>query len=298
MEPIDVPLTQPPISVAQNTEHCQRLLAAQSRLYTDAKQSHDVRILIIGVVAALTIAAALVFPEARQILGGIGGGATFVASLWASRREKQRRRVAACVQEEFDTHVFRMSWNSIFADHPSPTVIAESARRYKGNRTRDWYPDTGQVARPLDVLICQRSNLGWGSSVHRFYAGCLTAVGAVTGMACLGIGLAAGFTISEWLFAMVVPLLGPARELIDMVRAHTESAETKTKAEAQVLELWRRGKQAGENVSIQDCREMQDRILTIRQSNAHIPDWIDNIRRGRNEEAMQEAARHMIDEAQ
>lgn len=236
--------------------------------------------------------------QPRQIVGGIGGGATFAAALWASGREKRRRRVAACVQEEFDTHVFKMSWNSIFADHPSPTVIAEAARRYKGNRTRDWYPDTGPVPRPLDVLICQRSNLGWGSSVHRFYAGCLTAVSALAAMVCLGIGLAAGFTVSEWLFAMVVPLLALARELIDMIRAHSESSETKAKAETQVLELWRRGQSAGENVSLRDCREVQDRILTIRQSNAHIPDWIDNLRRARNEEAMQEAARHMIDEAQ
>lgn len=97
---------------------------------------------------------------------------------------------------------------------------------------------------------------------------------------------------------MVVPLLALARELIDMIRAHSESSETKAKAETQVLELWRRGQSAGENVSLRDCREVQDRILTIRQSNAHIPDWIDNLRRARNEEAMQEAARHMIDEAQ
>ncbi len=35
-----------------------------------------------------------------------------------------------------------------------------------------------------------------------------------------------------------------------------------------------------------DCRGLQDKIVTIRLSNAHIPDWLDNLRRDHNETLM------------
>ncbi|MGW3473615.1 hypothetical protein ACWDKQ_35425 [Saccharopolyspora sp. NPDC000995] len=52
-----------PISVGQNTEYAQRLLAAQARLYTDAKRIHDACVGTVIVLTVLTITAALVFPS-------------------------------------------------------------------------------------------------------------------------------------------------------------------------------------------------------------------------------------------
>jgi hypothetical protein len=50
-------------------------------------------------------------------------------------------------------------------------------------------------------------------------------------------------------------------------------------------------------VTAEDCRSVQDRILQIRQSNAHVPDWLDNMRRARNEAAMHSSAEHLKEEA-
>src|SRR5699024_6557198 len=154
--------TQHQISTVQNTEHAQRLLAAQSRLYTVAKRLHDTRVLTVFGLALLTVVAAFTFPVGHVVIGTVGGTVTFFWSVLGSGREKTLRKQAAFVQAEFDTYVFDMPWNAWAAEHPSPMCIAEAADRYRGNRTKDWYPDTGTVARHLDVLICQRSNLGWG----------------------------------------------------------------------------------------------------------------------------------------
>jgi hypothetical protein len=283
--------------VAQNTDHSQRLLAAQSRLYTDAKRIHDGRLVIVILLAVVTIAVAMAIPDARQAVGGAGGALTFLWSVLGSSREKRRRREAASVQEEFDTHVFDIPKNELAIDRPSPTLIAEAAARYKGSRTKDWYPDPRPVVRPLDVLICQRSNLGWGSSIHRYYAACLTAGLLVLILSGVTVAAAAGLSTVDALVAVLVPLLSPAREFIEAIRANHDSADMKAKTESKVLRLWQRGLEDQSAVTIEDCRGVQDRILQIRQTNAHVPDWIDNLRRGRNEGLMRESAQHLIEEA-
>lgn len=286
-----------PIAVAQNTEYSRRLLAAQSRLYTDAKVLHDGRVITVVLLAVATIAVALAFPGARQTVGAVGGAITFLWSVIGSSREKRRRREAASVQEEFDTHVFGIPTNDFAVDRVSPTLVAEAASRYKGNRTKDWYPDPRPVIYPLDVLICQRSNLGWGSSTHRYYAACLLA--ALLALVFSGFTVAgvAGLSLVEALVVVLVPLLSPARELIEAIRANHESSDIKAKTESKVLKLWQRGMESPGAVTMEDCRSVQDRILQIRQSNAHIPDWLDNLRRGRNESAMRESADYLKEEA-
>ncbi|WP_143657962.1 S-4TM family putative pore-forming effector [Embleya scabrispora] len=286
-----------PIAIAQNTTHSQRLLAAQSRLYTDAKHIHDIRVLTVLALGVATVVVALSFQNIRLTVGAIGGAVAFLWSVVASGREKRRRREASYVQEEFDTHVFNLPWNEFAADRPSPTVVAEAAARYRGKRTKDWYPDTRNVVRPLDVLICQRSNLGWGSSMHRFYAACLTGAMVLLVLVGVAVMLIADLSTAEALTAVLVPFLGPGRELVEMITSNRESADTKAKTEAKVLALWDRGMRDRSAVTIENCRSVQDLILSSRQSNAHIPDWLDNLRRTRNETLMQESAEHLIEDA-
>ncbi|MEU4385839.1 S-4TM family putative pore-forming effector [Promicromonospora sp. NPDC023805] len=285
------------IQTAQNTVRAQRFLAAQSRLYTDAKHLHDARVLTVVALAIATVIVALANPDARTIVGTVGGAVTFFWSVLGSSREKRCRKQAVSIQEEFDTHVFGIPWNSMAAEHPSPTVIAETATRYRGKRTKDWYPDTGPVARPLDILICQRSNLGWGAPVHQLYAAIIASLLVALTLAAIALAVICKLTATDALTMLLVPLLGPARELIEMIRNNRESAEAKSKAESKVNGLWERALQHGGQLTIDDCRAVQDQILTIRLTNAHVPDWLDNLRRDRNENLMQQSAVHLIEEA-
>ncbi|GAA4704267.1 S-4TM family putative pore-forming effector [Nocardioides conyzicola] len=285
------------ISVAQNTDRAQRLIAAQSRRYTDAKRLHDTRVITVTALAAATVITALALPDARIVVGTIGGAVAFLWSVLGGGREKRCRKQAAFMQEEFDTYVFDMPWNNMAAEHPSPTLITEAATRYRGNRTKDWYPDTAPVARPLDVLICQRSNLGWGASIHRLYAAILTGLLVTLVLAGTAIALIANLNATEILTVLLVPLLGPVRELIEMIRNNRDSADTKTSTENKVHNLWQRGLEPSGQVTIKDCRAVQDQILSIRQTNAHVPDWLDNLRRKRSETLMQQSAVHLIEEA-
>lgn len=285
------------IAVAQNDSQAQRLLAAQARLYSDAKNVQHVRIAIVFGLSAATVAVALFMSEARTVVGLVGGLATFFFSLLGSVRERHVVRDAAAVQEQFDTYVFDLPWNSLAVDLVSPTQVSIAAKRYRGDRTRDWYPDTAPVVRPLDVLICQRSNLGWGAVVHRLYAAVLVAaLLALLGVG-VGVSLLAGVTFGEALAAVFVPLLGPGRELFELFRANRDSEETKRKLEAKISSLWVDALAQRRPVTVDDCRAVQNRIHTIRVSNAHVPDGIDRWWRSRNETAMRDTARQLVEDA-
>jgi hypothetical protein len=236
-------------------------------------------------------------PDARTAIGLLGGIVTFLWSWLGGAREKRKVKEAAAVQEQFDTYVYDLPWNDMAAERVDPIRIATAAGRYRGNRTRDWYPPTDPVIRPLDILICQRSNLGWGAAVHQLYAAVLT--GALLVLAGVGIGVAwlAHLTFVEALAAVALPLLAPGREIFDQIRANRESENTKRGTEAKISALWHQALAQVDRVQIADCRAVQDRIHGIRLSNAHVPDRIDALWRTRNESAMRVSAEHLVAEA-
>lgn len=281
-----------PINLRQEDPHAQRLLAGQSRLYTEAKHIRKFRLPVTFSLAALSVVAGLVFPDARPGLGLAGALVSLGWSALAFSPERRKRMTAAATQEEFDCYVFDLPWKSSAVDHPSATTIAEAAERYKGNRLACWYPRTGPLPRPLDVLVCQRSNLGWGTASHRQYAAFLTGI-------LVALFLVAGAVI--WLvddgIFLVLPLAAPAKELFELGRDHRTGAESKESAEAKVRKVWDQTLADPSPVTLSDCRDIQDLILATRRNNASVPDWFDNRRRNTYETSMRQSTNYYIEQA-
>ncbi|MGW4464753.1 S-4TM family putative pore-forming effector [Micromonospora sp. NPDC004704] len=158
-------------------------------------------------------------PDLRTAVGVGGGIALLVLSFVTASAEKRLRMMAAAVQEEFDTRVFRLDWNGVLVDRPSAARIAKAASRYRGRRDTDWYEDTGSVHRPYDVLICQATNLGWGCSMHRLWAWLLAGLGLLAAGVAVAVGFFAGLGWSGLLTSVVAPGLSPVKEIVEQVRA-------------------------------------------------------------------------------
>lgn len=281
-----------PINLRQEEPHAQRLLAGQSRLYSDAKNIRKLRLPVAFGIAALSVMAGVVFPDARAGLGLAGALLGWAWSALAFGPERRKRMTAAATQEEFDCYVFELPWKASAVDHPSATTIVEAAGRYKGNRLADWYPMTGPLPRPLDVLVCQRSNLGWGTAAHRQYATFLTGT-----LVAIFLTIAAVIWLVDDGIFLVLPLAAPARDLFELGREHRTSAESKDNAEAKVRKVWDLALTDPSAVTLSDCRDVQDLILTTRRNNASVPDWFDNRRRRTYETSMRQSAEHYIEQA-
>lgn len=284
-----------PIAVAQNKPDMLRLLLAQRRLYSDAKAMQNTRLAIVFAGAAAGSTIALLATTAIAVVSLLVGVGLILYSAFGVAREKTKAKQAATVQELFDCEVFHLDWNDVCAPRPTPQVVATAVTRSSGDivKLRDWYPDTASVPRPFDVLICQRSNVGWGASMHALWAAVLTAATVVLAALIILFYVWRGLP-----FITLVPLLAPLGEAINQIRAHRESSTSKQSLEDTIMALWRRALADPQDVGEPHLRRVQDLILGLRQTNANVPDWFHNRRRPANEASMQDAADALVREVQ
>lgn len=289
--------TNPAIFAAQNTQDARRRVAAQARLYSEAKRLWLLRVAAVGVLAVATGAAALAAPSAARTAVGVGGGfVLLLLSFVGGGVEKRKRHLAAAVQEEFDAGVFRLPWNDLDVARPSPTAIAQAAARYDGGRDNDWYPDTKSTNRPFDVLICQSSNLGWGAATHRTWAWLLAGAAAVLVAAVSAAAVVFDLKAPDVFAALVAPAFAPAKELGEQITSHFETSRDKEALETRLSAAWAAGL-AGDVPSEEFLRRVQDRMLAFRRRNHYVPDWLDLRLRAKNETAMATTAADRVDEA-
>ena len=273
------------IGEAQNSRASLDLLRAQRRLYSQAKSTGNARLAVVAVGAVATVVASAVLPWVSSAVAGGVGGVLLVYSLAFSGREKSKAKQAAAVQEQFDCELFGLPW-SMLVERPTPAVIFDAATTGDTSTTQmqDWYPDVGGVQRPFDVLLCQRSNLGWGATLHRQWAA-VTALLAATAL----IVLAALVVLLDAPAGAFVALLAPLRESIELVRAHQASAAAKASLDGRVMTTWRDALTGAEQDWEPRLREVQTCVLQQRLTNASVPDWYHRRRRPVLETSMRAA---------
>lgn len=292
-------LTTPSIYEAQQEARRVDLLKAQSVSYTLAKRVVAKRVAVLGCVAiAASVTATWVDdPDRALAVSVIGLAASFVALLVTTVVGARHTRIAVAAKEQFDTEVYQLPWNMhAVPTKVTPHEVALLASRYRGTQfNRPWYPDTGTAQRPLDILICQQSNLGWGATTHRRYAWVLAvALFIATGLptALYVRGDLSGTTYAQ---TFVLPWAALVYQGFSEAIAHSLSSREKAEALTACSSMWQRGLEGG--LTVRECRQLQDRIVSINSRNALVPDWFDKRFRGQNEAAMQRGAASLVAEA-
>jgi len=173
------------IAQRQNGLHALDLLAPQRALYTEVKRLRRLRTGLLATGAAASMVLALVLTDARAPVGLVTGLGLLLLGLIAGGREQQRRQSAAAVQEELDTYVLALPWNTLLADRPPTDLVACRAARHRREHgdsdLTNWYPPVDETDHGAAVLLCQRVNVSWSAPLHRAWAGVLgAALGAIT----------------------------------------------------------------------------------------------------------------------
>lgn len=290
--------TTPTIWESQNTSDRRRLVAAFARLYSTAKVVFALRVAAVFALAGASSVLALTSPGIRTAVGGGGGVFLLFLSFLVGGVERWYRTRAAATQEKFDTEVFQLPWNGIHVDRPSEYVISRAASRYEGVRDKDWYADTKGTDRPFDVLICQASNFGWGATMHLIWGWLLVGVIAAMAVLVAAVGVVVDLSAKEIFVALVVPALAPFKEVAEQIKANFEANKTKESVERKVNEMWARGMDGSHVPTEVEVRSVQDKILLLRQTNPYVPDWLDNVLRGRNEAAMRSSVADKVAQAE
>jgi hypothetical protein len=290
------PPTSAVIDQRQNDFRALRLLIAQRRLYTRAKRWQGVRwggLLVLGVGAPFVSLLAPTFAIAAGALAGVWLFAGRTVLTWLETRTMVK---AACVQEEFDHHLFGMPHTITRAERPTPEDIdllvrSDDVRSIadRGKLT-NWYPI--DIASPgvVTIAIAQRANASYTDRLIRITVGVWATITLIWLTVLILWGSLSNIALSDFLLGALFPVLpaflDAAEYVVSTWKAARDRADLATTIE-------RRLATSSLSIDGQDLLVWQERLFDLRRTTPQVPNWLYRATRRRNEHAMTAAARQL-----
>ncbi len=130
------------INQRQNEEKCVAMLAAQRQLYNDAKKL-DWTSTVLSVLIPFLLSCILLFVSKDSPVGVISYIVSIVSMIFSfcvSGHIKNEKRMAAFIQQKFDTYVYTMPWNRrIFGDDKNvSSEIAQYSEKILSNNAEKY----------------------------------------------------------------------------------------------------------------------------------------------------------------
>jgi SMODS-associating 4TM effector domain len=274
------------IALRQRSPDAVELLRAYQHAYSTAKHWHVARLTGTVLVALAAPVIILFAASLEHPLGAVAGGWVLAARLVIRPAQERATRFAVVVQELYDQQVL-----GLLPAVPQPLAyeqIYQQARRW-GEPDPDWYSVRPDVAPAAAALIAQRSSTVWSRRLHREWA--LVLGSAAAGWTVLTVVVAAlrGATVSEFLIAVLLPMLPALLDATDLCQAHWRAGSERSGLETQ-LDQWLDQAARGHPPTPQDLRALQDEISRQRLTQPPVPDWYYRLRRASYETSMRAAA--------
>jgi len=263
------------IYIEQNSDENLRLLAAQRSLYSQAKIYRQVRTLFSVVLAILGPIFFYFIADCRPTIIIIGAAWALLSEIFLRGFEGDAIKKAATVQEQFDVGLFILPWNEILVGKKVTSELIESAnRKYKANREslKNWYADTGSFPYPLNILVCQRSNIVWDWRLRRAYGYFILFCTVTVLIGGIVFGIFLHLSLFDYVMGVFIPQLAVIHLGIDISRNQITLANEKEQKETVVSRIIENGIANPDSISIDQCREIQNFIYHGRVVGSLVPD--------------------------
>lgn len=287
------------IGEIQNSAPMIKLLRARRRVYAHVKGLQRTYFLITFLLPIASLIAAFNFDKAKAVLSLAALIIGALDAMFFDPWRKQKIKMAARLQEEFDCKVLDMPWNKFTAgQRVSPEDVDDYGRNpLKADAERelqDWYPsDARELPLHLARLVCQRTNLWYDSKLRRTYRTSLWIITALYFVALLLFGL--HLQLGDFILAVLVPF-GPFFTWI--VREHHRQTDTIALVDRLSGEIEGSIDRLSNPESREDAqaraRELQDAIFAHRASSPLVSDVVYKCKRKTLEKQMQAGAEAFI----
>jgi hypothetical protein len=293
------------IPEVQNRVDQLRLLKARRHMYSRGKALLRLQMVLTIGIPLMGAVGALFVPSFRGPVALVSLIIAILDTTILDRVQKSIRVSAAKAQEQFDTTVLELPWDSFTAGRPlTPEHIHDAANQYdceNGNEgvLRDWYPvAVGTIPIHMARIICQRTNLWYDSQLRRRYGYgvlglCLTVLAIL-----LTIGIVEDLTLISFVVAILAPaspvIIWSVREFCNEHESANRLDQLREAAEA----LWDRARkgECGPDGCADLSRQFQNAIYSRRCDSPLIFDWIYWALRPRLETQMNKGAEQLIRE--
>lgn len=191
-----------------------------------------------------------------------------------------KRTDGAKLQEEFDSDVFKLSWNKIIAgkkvENETTDLLNDAyLHRTKGSmdKCKDWYPEEYKVLEMNKaVLSCQKTSLIYDIKLRKRFKFLISRNTILLSILVALLGLLQDLSIHSFLLYVILPLL-PVFVLAK--KLHYEH-EKSIKASADLKALIDDIQTKAADISIDDLKAVQTKIYTNRKDSALIPEKLYN----------------------
>lgn len=285
------------IADLQNRPENLQLLAAQRALYNKAKLLKNIRFfgaLIFSVVGP-TVSFNQNSPDNKFWLAVVTGLFSLMQFMLLRNWEASDQGVAASIQEEFDTRVFSLQWNSSLGNRPEPEQVSRYAKKLKDQvGLKDWY-SKNVAGQPhwRAVVLCQRTNLAWDANLQRYVAYCYVILLLTVLALLVAIAISFELSVKDALTSLAVPSLSALLALADEAIKHYSTATSKEALVQRTTATLRNVTGATGDLEQSYCRELQDAIWKLRAKQVPVPEQIYWFFRRSNEDEMNDAVQEL-----
>ena len=220
------------INIKQNKPESLRLLAAMRVLYSQAKFLRSMRVIVTVMLPIISLLCLSYFPGFKEWLAFIAGIWLVITRIFLVEKEKRLVKEAATIQENFDTNVFQLPWNTLLVGEEvslERILDLNGKSQEKEEKLIDWYPGLDSTHHVFNVLLAQRTNLHWDIEQRKIYKNILQWVLIIYIVFVITIGFLLNLPTQTMIISFLVPSLPLIIHLIEIINSHKQRYESLTR---------------------------------------------------------------------
>lgn len=294
------PSTQAPtpsgIAERQNGPHRVEWVAAQRQLYANDKRRTTIWFVVSTLIAVIGTGVLVSTPQYIAVLNWIALVIGLV-ELWILPRLRDKREMAARIQEQFDCEVLKLPWNDAAVRQPDPKAIELAVRDFKKRKNQvdewkhvaNWYENGYIHTAPLHQVrvACLNENVVWDAGQRRQFSLWIHSVLGGYGIVLVVVSLIGQWQVQQLFSGHVWLTLPIVLTLAKIAAEHIQAANRLDQLKMVLENLWQDAQRSTDDTSalLQRTRDLQTEIYRHRANDTPIPDWVYKLLKPRNQPA-------------
>lgn len=288
----------------QDSDASIRYLAAQKQLYINGKSTFAFQVII---AVPIPIIISIVTPLLSKTEQGIiwifvlySIIATFL-EFFCEDRAMKLKKLAASIQEKFDTTVLFIDWNkTLIPSKPEDGLILRYYNKYikkhKVDKLYGWYSnEVLPVNTNIATLLCQRTNCSYDFTLRKRYTNTILLLAASTFIILLIVAGQNGITVPTFISSVLFPSLPVFVLAYKQITSNREAIEN-LKELKDLIENELEKIKLSDTIDNHLIRQIQDKIYLKRINSPLLPEWAYNFLRQNLEDEMHFSVKETVNE--
>lgn len=288
----------------QDSDTSIKYLAAQKQLYMNGKATFAFQVLIaVPIPILISIVTPLLGKEEQSIVWIFvlySIIATFLEFFFEDRAMKLKK-LAASIQEKFDTSVLLIDWNkALIISKPDDGIILRFYNKYikknKLDKLYGWYSnEVLPVNTNIATLLCQRTNCSYDFTLRQRYTNTILLLAVATFLILLIIAGQNELTVPNFISTVLFPSLPVFVLAYKQISTNKEAIEN-LKELKELIEGRLETLRINDQVEPHLIRQIQDKIYLKRINSPLLPEWAYNFLRQNLEDEMHFSVKEKVKE--